>query len=71
MSYIKLDFTHTNIPIEDMMEYKEEVKKIHKELHQKANDEKEFLGWLQLPTNYDKEEFKRIKKSAKKIRKGF
>ena len=35
--------------------------KIHKELHSKANDEKEFLGWLELPTNYDKDEFERIK----------
>ncbi|HZJ75728.1 MAG TPA: glucose-6-phosphate isomerase, partial [Clostridia bacterium] len=27
-----------------------------------------FLGWLNLPENYDKDEVKRIKKSAKKIR---
>ena len=27
------------------------------------------MGWLELPTNYDKNEFKRIKKSAKKIAK--
>lgn len=27
----------------------------------------DFLGWVNLPTNYDKEEFDRIKKSAKKI----
>ena len=28
-----------------------------------------FLGWLDLPVNYDKEEFERIKKAAKKIQK--
>lgn len=28
----------------------------------------EFLGWLDLPKNYDKTEFQRIKKAAKKIR---
>ncbi len=28
---------------------------------------KDFLGWLDLPVNYDKEEFVRIKKAAKKI----
>ena len=33
-----------------------------------ANNEKEFLGWLELPTNYDKKEFARIKKAAKKIK---
>ena len=28
----------------------------------------DFLGWLDLPINYDKEEFARIKKAAEKIR---
>ena len=51
------------------MEYKEQVENIHKELHKKANDEKDFVGWLELPTNYDKKEFSRIKKAAKKIKK--
>ena len=27
---------------------------------------KDFVGWLDLPTNYDKDEFERIKKAAKK-----
>ena len=27
MSYIKLDFTNTNIPVEDILDYKDEVKK--------------------------------------------
>lgn len=30
---------------------------------------KDFLGWVDLPENYDKEEFARIKKAAKKIQK--
>ncbi len=29
---------------------------------------KDFLGWVNLPVNYDKEEFNRIKIAAKKIR---
>lgn len=29
----------------------------------------DFLGWIDLPVNYDKEEFARIKESAKKIQK--
>ncbi len=69
MSYIKLDDTNTSIPMEDILKYRDEVKKIHDELHKKANDEKEFLGWLCLPTAYDKEEFARIKQVAKKIQK--
>lgn len=69
MSYIKLDYENTNIPVEDILEYKEEVKKIHQDLYQKSGDEKEFLGWLTLPTSYDKKEFARIKKAASKIQK--
>lgn len=69
MSNIKVDFSNTNIKLEDIMEYEDQVKNIHKALHEKASDEKEFLGWLELPTNYDKEEFARIKKAAEKIKK--
>ena len=29
----------------------------------------DFLGWIDLPVNYDKEEFDRIKKAADKIQK--
>lgn len=68
MSNIKVDFSNTNIKLEDIMEFENDVKRIHKNLHEKANDEKEFLGWLELPTNYDKEEFERIKKAAQKIK---
>lgn len=67
MPNIKLDFSNTKIPMESIMEYKAVVENIHKTLHEKTNDEKEFVGWLELPINYDKEEFDRIKKAAKKI----
>ena len=69
MSGIKLNLKNTGISQKSIMEYKEQVENIHKELHQKANDEKDFVGWLELPTKYDKKEFLRIKKAAKKIKK--
>ena len=69
MSNIKLNLKYTGIPEKEMMKYKANVEKIHKELHEKVNDKKEFLGWMELPTNYDKTEFTRIKKAAKKIKK--
>ena len=69
MSGIKLNLKNTGISKKAIMEYKEQVENIHKELHKKANDEKDFVGWLELPTNYDKKEFSRIKKAAKKIKK--
>ncbi len=65
---IKVDFSKIGINESDILSYKEEVKEIHKDLHKKINDEKEFLGWMNLPEAYDKDEFKRIKESALKIR---
>ena len=39
-----------------------------KRLTEKSGDGKDFLGWIDLPVNYDKEEFEKIKKAAEKIR---
>ena len=69
MAQISLNLKNSGITMKSIMEYKEQVENIHKDLHRRANDEKDFVGWLELPTNYDKEEFKRIKKAAKKIKK--
>ncbi len=66
---IKFNFENSSIEEKVINEYSEEVARIHEDLHNKANDEKEFLGWIELPTNYDKEEFARIKKAASKIQK--
>ena len=40
----------------------------HEMLHKGTGEGSEFLGWVDLPVNYDKEEFARIKKSAEKIK---
>lgn len=40
-----------------------------KALHEGTGLGSDFLGWLNLPTDYDKEEFERIKIAAKKIQK--
>lgn len=51
--------------IDNMAEY---VKTAHNMLHDKTGAGNDFLGWVNLPDNYDKEEFSRIKKAAEKIR---
>lgn len=43
------------------------VETAHNQLHSKKGQGNDFLGWLDLPLNYDKEEFGRIKEAAKKI----
>ena len=67
MPNIKMITKHTNINKKMINEYSKKVKSIHEELHERADKENDYVGWLNLPTNYDKEEFKRIKKAAKKI----
>ncbi len=69
MPSIKLNLEHTGIKEKEIMKYKDKVEKAHNELHKLSNDENEFAGWLELPTNYDKEEFERIKIAAEKIKK--
>ena len=69
MANISVNFENVGITQKSILEYKEQVENIHKDLHRRVSDEKDFVGWLELPTNYDKEEFKRIKKAAEKIRK--
>lgn len=68
MSNLKVDFTNSGITEKTIMTYKTQVEKIHQQLQERADDEKDFVGWLELPTKYDKKEFARIKKAAKKIK---
>ena len=45
------------------------VKAAHQSLTDHTGLGNDFLGWVDLPTNYDKEEFARIQQAAEKIRK--
>mgnify|MGYP005770811357 FL=1 len=45
------------------------VKTAHEMLHAGTGLGNDFIGWLHLPTDYDKEEFARIKAAAEKIKK--
>ncbi len=44
------------------------VKVAHHSLHEQTGAGSDFLGWVDLPVDYDKEEFSRIQKSAEKIK---
>lgn len=67
MLNLQLNLDNVGIEKKTIMKYKDQVEKIHKELHERSKDEKDFVGWLELPTNYDKVEFERIKEAAKRI----
>ena len=66
---IKIDFEKVGIDKKEIMKHKEQVENIHKDLHARASKDDDFVGWLELPTNYDKKEFKRIQAAAKRINK--
>lgn len=44
-----------------------QVELAHKMLHEKSGAGSDFTGWVELPTNYDKVEFRRIKEAAQRI----
>lgn len=70
MSNIKFDYSGAlsfigQHEIDYMSEY---IKSAHNMLHTGSGAGNDFLGWVDLPVNYDKDEFVRIKKAAEKIR---
>ena len=53
---------------DEMTGIKAQVEAAAESLHNKSGLGNDFLGWVELPTNYDKEEFARIKAAAEKIK---
>ena len=45
-----------------------QVQAAHRTIHEKSGPGNDFLGWLDLPVDYGREEFTRIQKAAQKIR---
>ncbi len=54
---------------DEMAGIKAQVEAAAKQLHDRTGLGNDFLGWLDLPVDYDKEEFARIKAAAEKIKK--
>src|SRR5689334_1065268 len=48
--------------------FQSQVKALHHVIHEKTGAGNEFLGWVDLPENFDREEFKRIQEAANKIK---
>ena len=60
--------TKTFISEEEFSNMKNIVMQSKEQLVAKSGAGNDFLGWIDLPVNYDKDEFARIKKAADKIR---
>ena len=54
---------------EEIYSYQDKITKAHNDLHNKTGAGNDFTGWVDLPVDYDKEEFARIKVAAEKIKK--
>lgn len=67
---ITIDYTKALGLIEesDIASIKDEVLSAQKKLFEGNGEGNDFLGWLELPENYDKDEFERIVKAAEKIK---
>ncbi|MBS3682177.1 glucose-6-phosphate isomerase [Ornithinibacillus massiliensis] len=69
MSHIQFSYQHALdfINKEELDNLAEFVTVAHEAIHNKTGPGNDFLGWVDLPQNYDKEEYTRIKAAAKKI----
>ncbi|MGX7014515.1 glucose-6-phosphate isomerase [Vagococcus silagei] len=69
MAHINFDHSKvSNFIGENELAYMQaQVSSAHKELREGTGAGSDYLGWIDLPVNYDKDEFARIKAAAKKI----
>ncbi|MGG0471448.1 glucose-6-phosphate isomerase [Priestia aryabhattai] len=67
---ISFDYSNTQsfMKQDEVDNLSEFVKVAHNMLHEKKGPGSDFLGWVDLPHKYDKEEFSRIKQAAERIR---
>ncbi|WP_066258507.1 glucose-6-phosphate isomerase [Neobacillus drentensis] len=70
MTHVRFDYSKalTFFGEHELTYLRDAVKVAHHSLHEQTGAGNDFLGWIDLPTNYDKEEFSRIQKSAEKIK---
>ena len=69
--FVKLNSNYVNefVSEAEIKAIQPEVETAAKTLENKTGAGNDFLGWYDLPTNYDKEEFARIKAAAERIKK--
>ena len=70
MTKIRFDYTKAEkfISKEEIGALAPAIGAAHEMLHNGTGRGNDFLGWVDLPENYDKEEYARIKKAAEKIK---
>lgn len=69
MGKVKFGFEKANVESSEIKALELYIKVAHNMLHEKTGLGAEFLGWVNLPMELDKEEFVRVKAAGEKIRK--
>ncbi|MDA1674694.1 glucose-6-phosphate isomerase [Bacillus cereus group sp. TH152-1LC] len=70
MTHIQFDYTKalTFLNEHEVTYLQGAVRTAHEAIHNKTGAGSDFLGWVDLPTAYDRDEFARIQKAAEKIK---
>lgn len=70
MTHVSFDYKNTThfLNEEELSTLEPFVETAHRMIHDKSGPGSDFLGWVDLPEDYDKEEFARLKQSAEKIK---
>lgn len=71
MTHINFSYQHALdfLNKEELDNLSEFISVAHQAIHNKTGPGSDFLGWVELPENYDKEEYSRIKAASEKIKK--
>ncbi len=67
---IKIDVSNV-ISEQEIAKYQDKVQTINKMINERTGAGNDFLGWVDWPINYDKEELERLLKDAKYVRENF
>ena len=66
---LKDKYVSAFVSSDEIYSYQDKITKAHNDLHNKTGLGNDFTGWVDLPVDYDKDEFERIKVAAEKIKK--
>ena len=64
---MKFDASHGLLK-EDILSYQDKVTELHGAIRSRTGAGNDFMGWVEWPVSYDKEEFERILKVAEKVK---
>lgn len=65
---IKFDYSKSFVKEHEVDNFKTFIENSHNLLHANKGPGSEFTGWMNLPSDYDKDEYERVKTAAERIR---